>query len=919
MDKSYQPQSIEAHWAKFWEEHKLAAPSGKGASYCIMLPPPNVTGSLHMGHGFQQTLMDALIRYHRMLGDNTLWQAGTDHAGIATQMVVERQLEAKGQTRQDLGRENFVKKVWEWKEESGSTITRQIRRLGASVDWERERFTMDPAFSAATQEAFIRLYHEGLIYRGQRLVNWDPKLKTAVSDLEVVSEEENGKLYYIRYPLANAEGHLTVATSRPETLFGDVAVAVNPEDPRYKTFIGQMLCLPLTDRLIPIIADEAVAIDFGTGCVKITPAHDFNDYEMGLRHQLPMINILTEEAYLNENVPEAYQGLERYEARKKAIAALDALALFEKIENYLTKIPRSSRSEVVVEPFLTYQWFVKAKPLSEPALEAVKKRHITFVPENWENTYFSWLENIQDWCISRQLWWGHRIPAWFDEKKNVYVGHTEAEVRQHYSLDAKLKLEQETDVLDTWFSAALWPCATLGWPESTSELKTFYPGNVLITGFDIIFFWVARMVMFGLKFMGDVPFKEVYITGLIRDSQGQKMSKSKGNVLDPLDLIDGISLDELLTKRTTNLMQPEMHEKIEKDTRKEFPNGINAYGTDALRFTFCALASTGRNINFDMARLEGYRNFCTKLWNAARFVLMHTENQDLSNNNSLEYSLADQWIKSALQECIQKTHKYFKEYRFDLLAQTLYEFIWNEYCDWYLELSKVVLNNPNSSTAQLAGTRRSLVEVLESILRLIHPMMPFITEEIWHSIAPLLTLNNDSIMTMPYPLYNKAELKPEAVEQVQWLKQVVEAVRNIRGEMNISPSVKLALFLSKASEADQQNLTICRAYLINLARLSSVEWMDPENPLSNTAKAMVGKMELDIPLEGVIDLGAERNRLTKEIEKLSKERQKYSVKLANESYLKKAPAAVVAADQKLLQDIHIKLNQLQEALEKLRA
>ncbi len=918
MQKTYEPQSIEAHWTDFWENQGLNVARGQGPSYSIMLPPPNVTGSLHMGHGFQQTLMDALIRYHRMLGDNTLWQVGVDHAGIATQMVVERQLEAKGQSRHDLGREAFINKVWEWKEESGSTIMRQIRRLGASADWQREHFTMDPAFSHATQEAFIRLYRDGLIYRGQRLVNWDPKLKTAISDLEVVSEDASAKLYYIRYPLAKGQGHLTVATSRPETLFGDVAVAVNPKDPRYKNLIGQTLLLPFAEREIPIIADESVLTDFGTGCVKITPAHDFNDNAMGQRHQLPMINILTEDAHLNENVPQNFRGLERFAARKKVISELELLGLVEKIEDYQTKIPRSSRSEVIVEPYLTYQWFVKTEPLAKPALAAVRDGRIKFIPENWENTYFAWLENIQDWCISRQLWWGHRIPAWFDQAKNIYVGHSEAEVRAHYQLDADCQLEQETDVLDTWFSSALWPFATLGWPENTAELKTFYPSSVLVTGFDIIFFWVARMVMFGLKFMNDVPFKELYITGLIRDSQGQKMSKSKANVLDPLDLIDGITLDELLIKRTGSLMQPEMRESIVMATRKEFAEGIKAYGTDALRFTFCALASTGRNINFDMQRLEGYRNFCTKIWNAARFVLMHTENKDLDAQDTNEYSIADRWIRNQLQNTIQKVHKYFKEYRFDLLAQCLHEFIWNEYCDWYLEFAKVTLNNPSASAADLAGTRRNLIEVLETILRLIHPLMPFISEEIWHTVAPLLKLNNKALMLESYPLYDAQQLNSDAENSIAWLKHVIEAVRNMRGEMNIAPSVKLTLILSKGTEIDQKLLNECRVYLTQLARLHSVEWQYEDLKLEKTAKTLIGKMELDIPLTGIVDLEAEKARLNKEIEKRNLEHTKLAQKLANEHYVNKAPAAVVEADRQRLAELSESLNQLKMSLAKIK-
>jgi len=922
MEKTYEPSTIEAHWLKFWEEQQLAKPSGTGTPYCIMMPPPNVTGSLHMGHGFQQTLMDALIRYHRMLGDNTLWQAGTDHAGIATQMVVERRLEALGQRRLGLGREAFVKKVWEWKEESGSTITQQIRRLGASVDWERERFTMDEPFSKATLEAFIRLYREGLIYRGQRLVNWDPKLKTAVSDLEVVSEEALGKLYYIRYPLVNGTGHLTIATSRPETLFGDVAVAVHPDDERFKSLIGQMLELPLNNRQIPIIADDSIAMDFGTGCVKITPAHDFNDYEMGLRHQLPMINILTEEAHLNDQVPEAYRGLERYEARKKAVAELEQLGLFEKVENYQTKIPRSSRSDVVVEPLLTYQWFVKAKVLAEPALKVVKEGKLKFIPENWENTYFAWLENIQDWCISRQLWWGHRIPAWFDADKNIYVGHTEAEVREYYQLDPSFSLEQETDVLDTWFSAALWPSATLGWPEQTPDLKTFYPGSVLITGFDIIFFWVARMVMFGLKFMDDIPFKEVYITGLIRDSHGQKMSKSKGNVLDPLDLIDGISLDDLLAKRCSNLMQPEMRESIEENTRQEFPQGIKACGTDALRFSFCALANTGRDINFNFELTESYRNFCTKIWNATRFVLMHTENQNL-NNNPLEFSLADRWIKSVLQTTVQKVHQHFKEYRFDLLAQSLHEFIWYEYCDCYLEYSKVTLSSSESTPAQLAGTRRTLVEVLETILRLLHPVMPFISEEIWQTLAPMLEIKGSSIMLQPYPLYDEAQRDTQAEAAIQWAKWVTIDVNQRRGVMNIPRSLKLDLYLLKRDTQDELNLKQCKAFILKLAGLNQAEIISKAdfNNLQSISKTTVTSYSTIKELGGYstavqvpVNKEEEIERLKKQIEKLSIEQKKYDSKLSNEAFVSKAPPAVVEADRKLLQEMNESLGKLRAAL-----
>ncbi len=929
MQKTYEPQNIEAHGSAFWEKQHLAAPSGQGTPYCIMLPPPNVTGSLHMGHGFQQTLMDALIRYHRMLGCNTLWQAGTDHAGIATQMVVERQLEAKGSSRHTLGREAFVEKVWEWKEHSGSTITGQIRRLGASIDWTRERFTLDEQLTHATQTAFIRLYEEGLIYRGKRLVNWDPKLKTAVSDLEVTTEEEAGTLYFIRYPLQSGTGHLTVATTRPETLLGDVAVAVHPEDPRYQSLIGQSLSLPLCQRIIPIIADEAVLPEFGSGCVKITPAHDFNDYEMGKRHKLEMINIMTLDAHLNETVPEAYRGLERYAARQKIIRDLQALGLVEKTEDYTLKIPRSSRSEAVIEPLLTEQWFVKAQALAEPALAAVKEGRIRFVPDNWANTYYQWLENIQDWCISRQLWWGHRIPAWFDEQKNIYVGYSEVDVRERHHLDASVKLEQENDVLDTWFSSALWPCATLGWPESTPDLSTFYPSSVLVTGFDIIFFWVARMVMFGLQFMNDVPFKEVYITGLIRDAQGHKMSKSKGNVLDPLDVIDGISLDDLLAKRCAHLMQPKMREAIEKATRKEFPEGIKAYGTDALRFTFCALASTGRNINFDLARTEGYRNFCTKLWNAARFVLMNTQDQDIQNQGELEYSLSDRWIKSILQTTIQNIHAHFKNYRFDLLAQALYEFIWNEYCDWYLEFSKTILNNPNSTPAQLAGTRRNLLEVLETILRLTHPVIPFITEAIWQSVAPLLGKTESSIMVSAYPEYNKTQLDSEAENSIQWAKEVIMATRNIRGERNIAPSKKSELYMLERLESDDEKmLNVCKSFIMKMAVLKEITILsssDFEKIRNNSQeKATIYSYfviknlgGLCAALEIPVEISVELKRLQKEIDKLSKEQQKYSAKLSNETYINKAPAEIVQKDREHLESINSSLEKYQKEFDRL--
>ena len=749
MDKTFSPADIETRWYEEWEAKNYFAPGAGDESYCIPIPPPNVTGTLHMGHGFQQAIMDALIRYNRMKGRSTLWQVGTDHAGIATQMLVERQLEAEGVSRHDLGRDQFIDKVWAWKEESGGTITRQLRRLGASVDWSRERFTMDPELSEAVKEVFVRLYHEGLIYRGQRLVNWDPKLHTAVSDLEVVQEEEAGSLWHLRYPISGSEETVTVATTRPETMLGDTAVAVNPADERYAHLVGKTILLPLTNREIPIIADDYVDADFGSGCVKITPAHDFNDYAMGERHQLPMINILTADAHLNDEVPEPFRGMDRYEGRQAVVEAMEALGLLDKIEDHRLKVPRGDRSGVVIEPWLTLQWYVDAKKLAGPAIEAVENGAIEFVPKQWENTYFAWMRDIQDWCISRQLWWGHRIPAWYDPDGNVYVGKDEAAIRATHDLPDSLALTQDDDVLDTWFSSALWTFSTLGWPEETEELAKFHPASVLVTGFDIIFFWVARMIMMSLHLKREVPFKQVYVHGLVRDGEGQKMSKSKGNVLDPIDLIDGIDLEALVSKRTSSMMQPQQAAKIEKATRKQFPDGIPGYGTDALRYTFYSLASTGRDIKFDLGRMEGFRNFCNKLWNAARYVLMNTEGFDPAAPS--HRSEADEWILSRLQTTITETTNSIEQYRFDHAAQTLYDFVWNEYCDWYLELSKPVLWDDPSSNELRQGTLRTLLEVLETILRLMHPLMPFITEEIWQNVAPRLGIKGDSIMLAQWP------------------------------------------------------------------------------------------------------------------------------------------------------------------------
>ncbi|CAL7963890.1 valine--tRNA ligase [Gammaproteobacteria bacterium] len=914
-NRSYEPQAIEQNWYQKWEINNYFAPSGRGAPYCIALPPPNVTGTLHMGHGFQQSIMDVLIRYHRMCGNNTLWQIGTDHAGIATQMVVENLLRGEGTSRHALGRENFVKRIWDWKKYSGDTICSQERRLGISGDWTREKFTLDPDLAQAVQHVFISLYEEGLIYRGKRLVNWDPVLNTAISDLEVISEDSEGSLWHIRYPVVGSTESLIVATTRPETMLGDTAVAVHPEDPRYQHLIGKQVKLPLTDRLIPIIADEYVDKEFGTGCVKITPAHDFNDYVLGERHNLPLINIFTKDARINENAPKIYQNLDRFIAREKILENLKSVGLLIKIEKHQLKIPKGERSGAIIEPYLTDQWFVKASMLAKPAIEAVKLGKIKFIPENWSKIYFQWLENIEDWCISRQLWWGHRIPAWSDEKNNIYVGQSEEEIRVKYKL-GNIVLKQDEDVLDTWFSSALWPFSTLGWPEQTPEFKTFYPTAVLVTGFDIIFFWVARMVMMGLKFTGEVPFKEVYITGLIRDSHGQKMSKSKGNVLDPVDLIDGITLDDLIKKRTSNLMQQHLIKEIEKQTRLDFPSGIPGFGADALRFTFCALATTSRDINFDIARLEGYRNFCTKIWNAARFVLMQLESFDCSDD-VVEFSLADRWIKSQLQSTLHTIEIEFKNYRFDLVTQAIYEFTWHQFCDWYLELAKPILYSESFSACAKQGTRKTLLGILEAILRVIHPFMPFITEEIWQEVAPKLNIKRPTIMLEQYPQFDKAKVDSEAALEIEWLKKVILAIRNIRGEMNISPTKPLPLLLNKGAAADKKRIEEHAQYLKTLARLESINWITEEK-IPATATALVDELELHIPLANLIDISAEITRLNKEIGKLKADIERAAIKLNNSNYTAKAPADVVARErlnlaenQSILQNLQTRTRKLQ--------
>jgi valyl-tRNA synthetase len=938
LDKTYDPHAIEQPLYDTWEQRGYFEPSGEGDPYCIMIPPPNVTGSLHMGHAFQDTIMDILVRYHRMRGRNTLWQAGSDHAGIATQMVVERQLEQEGLTRHDIGRDAFVKRVWEWKNHSGGSITRQLRRMGASLDWAHERFTMDEGLSEAVREVFIRLHDEGLIYRGKRLVNWDPVLHTALSDLEVLSTEENGHLWHIRYPVRDSEDFVVVATTRPETMLGDCAVAVNPEDPRFTSLIGRHLELPLTGRTIPVIADAYVDPEFGTGCVKITPAHDVNDHGVWQRHRenphiesLPLgglINIFTVDAAITsvqvdgrEIIPVDYVGLDRYEARKRIISDLDAAGFLEKAVDHRMMVPRGDRSGAVVEPYLTDQWYVRAEVLAEPAIEAVETGRIRFVPDNWKNTYFEWMRNIEDWCISRQIWWGHRIPAWYDADGNIYVGRSEQDVRRQHALPDDLGLRQDDDVLDTWFSSALWPFSTLGWPEQTDRLATWYPTSVLVTGFDIIFFWVARMIMAGIKFMDDIPFHEVYIHGLVRDAHGEKMSKSKGNVLDPIDLIDGIDLESLVAKRVSGLMQPHLREKIEQHTRADFPDGIPSFGTDALRYTFASLATTGRDINFDLGRIEGYRNFCNKLWNAARYVLLNTEGQDCAPDESVpvELSLADRWIISRLQNVTLDTSRAIDTYRFDLAAQSIYNFIWNDYCDWYLELSKPVLNGDSSSEAARRGTRRTLVRVLEATLRLAHPIIPFITDTLWQRVAGLAGISDASIMLRSYPELDEAMLDDMAERDMLWVQQFILGIRKIKGEMNIKPSASVSVLLSGSSPEDRRLVSVNRIYLDFLARTRSIDILEAGDEAPESATTLVGAMKVLIPLAGLIDREAEIARLTREIEKLSTDMEKTTTKLANEQFVGRAPADVVARERDKLGRIEQDLSSLAGQLEKIRA
>jgi valyl-tRNA synthetase len=914
MEKTYSPAQIESKFRNLWEENKLFSSEHNAESknsYSIALPPPNVTGSLHMGHAFQHTIMDILTRYHRSKGDQTLWQPGTDHAGIATQMVVERQLANDKLTKHDIGRDKFIEKVWEWKDLSGGTITSQMRRLGASVDWDRERFTMDEGLSAAVQKVFIQLYNEGLIYRGKRLVNWDPVLHTAVSDLEVISTEERGYLWHIRYPITGTNEVLVVATTRPETMLGDTAVAVHPDDERYRELVGKTIDLPLTDRKIQIIPDEYVDMEFGTGCVKITPAHDFNDYEMGQRHGLEVINILTSDAKINDTVECAYTGMDRFDARKQIIKDLESKGLLEKIDDHTLMVPRGDRTNAVIEPYMTDQWFVKVGPLAKPAIDAVKNGDIRFVPENWSKTYYNWMENIEDWCISRQIWWGHRIPAWYDEFGNIFVADSlqEAQIKAGEGVN----LTQDDDVLDTWFSSALWPFSTLGWPEKTPQLSRFYPTNVLVTGFDIIFFWVARMIMFGLKFMEDVPFKDIYITGLIRDGHGQKMSKSKGNVLDPIDLIDGINIEDLLEKRTHGMMQPKMAEKIKSQTIKEFPNGIPAFGTDALRFTFAALASFGRDIKFDLKRVEGYRNFCNKLWNASRFVLMKLDGHELHSEANI--TTADKWILSRLQSTKASVERHLNSYRLDLMSQEIYDFVWHDYCDWYLELSKPLLSNEDTRE----GTQATLLKVLTEILSLLHPVIPFITEEVYQHCNEISPQGYDSLMEKPFPVSEPGLVSVDAEDELRWVQTFVLGIRQIRGEMNIPPSKLLPCFVQNYSSKDEKFLKGNDNILISLAKLENIEKIKHSEDAPESATALVGDMKILIPLSGLIDKDKEASRLLKEIDKLTKLESQFSNKLNNEKFISGAPEKVINNEKEKLRSTQSAIMDLSAQLNKISA
>ena len=958
METTYDPRRIESGVYAAWEEGDRFAPRGDGRPYCIMIPPPNVTGTLHMGHAFQDTIMDTLVRYHRMRGRDTLWQMGTDHAGIATQVVVERQLESEGRDRRELGREAFVERVWDWTRESGGTIRRQLRRLGASVDWETERFTLDEGLSEAVLETFVRLYDKGLIYRGTRLVNWDPVLRTAVSDLEVKSEEEDGHLWHIHYPLCDpppgGPERVTVATTRPETMLGDVAVAVHPEDPRFADLVGREVELPLCDRRIPVIADDYVVQEFGTGCLKITPAHDFNDYAVGERHGLASIDIFTDTASLNENAPRAYRGLDRFEARDRIVKDLREAGLLDRVEACRHQIPRGERTGTVVEPRLTAQWFVRAAPLAEPAIRAVETGAVRFVPENWAKVYFQWMHDIEDWCISRQIWWGHRIPAWYGPDGGIYVGRSEAEIRERHRLGPEVLLERDPDVLDTWFSSALWPFSTLGWPRASERLARYYPTSVLVTGFDIIFFWVARMIMMGVEFMEEVPFDDVYIHGLVLDADGEKMSKSRGNILDPLDLIDGIDLESLVVKRTTGLMKPGDAPRIAEATRRQFPDGIPAYGTDALRFTFCSLATNGRNIRFDLGRIEGNRNFCNKLWNAARYVLRSAAPDGTGNGADVSAEggagglagrpaggpgavprvadghdlsdprgdgagavpcVADRWIRSRLVTLAEQVRDGYEGYRFDYVAASLYDFTWNEFCDWYLELTKPVLSGPDVPAAVRAATRRTLVEVFEILLRFLHPVMPFVTEDLWRRVAPVAGVEGESVMIQPWP--EPGEADPEAEAEVEWIRTFVLAVRHVRGEMDLASGRRIAVRLQGGDPLDKERVEAHRELLLGLARLDRLDWLEPDAPPPPGAAAFAGSLKILLPFEGTVDLAAERARLEREIEKRVRDLGQVEAKLANEAFVTRAPAPVVEKQRERAAELGRAVGRLRDQVERL--
>ncbi len=919
MEKVYAPQAIERRIYERWESHGWFAPSGRGAPYCIMLPPPNVTGTLHMGHAFQHTLMDALTRYQRMRGRDVLWQPGTDHAGIATQMVVERQLNAQGAKRSDLTRAAFLERVWQWTRESGGTISAQMRRLGDSVDWSRDRFTLDPAMTRAVVEAFVRLHEAGLIYRGKRLVNWDPVLLTALSDLEVQAQEEDGQLWHVRYPLADGAGQLVVATTRPETILGDAAVAVHPEDPRYQELIGRQVLVPLADRAVPVIADAYVDPAFGTGCLKVTPAHDFNDYDIGQRHQLALINIFTPRATLADTVPARFRGLERFEARKRVLAELEAGGLIERVDKHRLVVPRGDRSGAVLEPYLTDQWYVKIAALAAPAIAAVEEGRTRFVPESWARTYFEWMRNIKDWCVSRQLWWGHRIPAWYDGDGNIYVGRDEAEVRARHRIGAGVALRQDEDVLDTWFSSALWPFSTLGWPDTSAALERFYPGDVLVTGFDIIFFWVARMMMMGLKFMGDVPFRDVYITGLIRDEHGDKMSKSKGNVIDPLDIVDGISLADLVEKRTTGLMQPQLAPAIERATRKQYPAGIAPHGTDALRFTFAAIASPSRDISFDLARVGGYSKFCNKLWNAARFVTMTLgEGTPAADGAPVELSVADRWIRARVGRTIEAVESALADYRFDYAASALYEFTWYDFCDWYLELVKPTLQSERTSAAARNGTQRTLAQMLEALQRALHPLMPFITEEIWQRVAPLAGVAGESVMLQPYPAPADFPSDEHAEREIAWIQGVVLGVRQIRSQLNIDPAKRIPVLLQDATAQDQALSVRHRAWLERLAGLAGIRVLDAGERAPPSAAAPVGALTVLVPMAGLIDAAAEAERLGRLLAKTREDLARVQARLANDSFVRNAPSAVVSLERERAAELQRTVASLGVLLESVR-